>query len=56
MFNLNTFNTQKEIWDEPSVEDLVENTKNYYGVFPKFWYNKPTEKTMGELEKMFKEN
>lgn len=53
MFNLNTFNTQKEIWDEPSIEDLVEDTKNYYGLFPKFWYNK---KDMDELEKMFKEN
>ena len=55
MFNLNKFNTQKEIWDEPSVEDLVEDTKNYYGVFPKFWHRK-IENTMGELEKMFKEN
>ena len=56
MFNLNKFNTQKEIWDEPSLVDEVEDTKNYYGMFPKFWYNKPSEKTMEELEKMFKEN
>jgi len=56
MFNLNKFDTQKEIWEEPSLVDEVEDTKNYYGMFPKFWYNKPSEKTMEELEKMFREN
>lgn len=53
MFNLNKFDTQKEIWEEPSLIDEVVDTKNYYGLFPKFWYNK---KDMHELEKMFKYN
>ncbi len=53
MFNLNKFDTQKEIWEEPSLVDEVEDTKNYYGMFPKFWYNK---KDMHELEKMCKYN
>ena len=54
MFDLNKFDTQKQIWEEPSLVDEVEDIKNYYGMFPKFWYNK--KETMGELEKMFKEN
>lgn len=53
MFNLNKFDTQKEIWEEPSLMDEVVDTKNYYGLFPKFWYNK---KDMHELEKMCKEH
>ena len=58
MFNLNKFDTQKEIWEEQSLVDAedYEDAKNYYGMFPKFWYNKPSKKTMEELEKMFKEN
>ena len=56
MFNLNKFDTQKEIWEEPSLVDEVEDTKNYYGLFPRFWYNKPSDKDMEELEKMFKQN
>ncbi len=38
MFNLNKFDTQKKIWDEPSLIDEVVDTKNYYGLFPFFWY------------------
>jgi len=53
MFNINKYDTQKKIWEEPSLIDEVEDTKNYYGLFPKFWYNK---KDMHELEKMCKYN
>lgn len=56
MFNINKYNTQREIWEEPSLIDEVVDTKNYYGLFPKFWYNKPNDKDMEELEKMIKEN
>lgn len=56
MFNINKYATQKTIWEEPSLIDEVHDTKNYYGLFPKFWYNKPTDKHLEELEKMFKYN
>ena len=55
MFNLNKFDTQKEIWEEPSLIDEVVDTKNYYGLFPKFWCNN-SKKDMHELEKMCKYN
>jgi len=54
MFNLNKFNTQKEIWDEPSVEDEEIITK-FFNVYPRFWYNY-SKREAKELEKMFREN
>tara|TARA_S200002703_G_scaffold134494_1_gene123064 strand:+ start:590 stop:754 length:165 start_codon:yes stop_codon:yes gene_type:complete len=54
MFNLNKFDTQKEIWEEPSIVDEEVTTK-YFNMYPLFWFNQ-TKKDSRELEKMFKYN
>ena len=55
MFNLNKFDTQKEIWEEPSLVDEVQDS-NWNGrwIYFNMLYSKKL--TMEELEKMFKEN
>ena len=38
MFNLDKYESQKDIWESPSLIDDENDSYNYYGTFPLYWY------------------